>query len=589
MWGAVGRTIATIEWIDSCPRCAGGECRPREIGIQTCRRVFRDILQRLVDAPEPTRLAIPERAPSPRSPQAAKPPARGSAKRAKPANHTGEASVDNPILAPDGAARGPAPPAGPPPSPAESPSPVDGAGPAGPQVWGFDIDAMNRDWALVLIGDKARVYMQENAAAVERDKRFLTLEAFDALFRNRLTQVATASGHVKTVTWAKRWLEHLQRRTYRGLEFWPNPDGEPGTPGYLNLWSGFSVQPAVGGRHRYATFYDHLLNNVCDGREDWFRWVFAFFAHIVQRPRERIGVALVLRGGEGYGKTIVGEVFGNLFAPHYFLVDNSRYLTGHFNAHQAACLLLQSDEAIWAGDHAVEGRLKGLITSKTQFVELKGVDQVRMRNFVRVLMTSNLDWVVPAGEGARRYAVFDVNPRCAKNLAYFGEMVAELDNGGRAALLSDLLAFDLSSVRLREVPRTAALAEQKIRSFSDIDAWWHERLDSGSVTRDAGNWPAQIAIQALYDDYVAWADRRGIRRKVSKTELGMRLHKLMPGLPPPSRLWIPGGDRPRAYRLPSLDDARIAFCRIYEVSIEDMRWNDDVDAAVRQPDDDLTF
>src|SRR5262249_41990557 len=163
--------------------------------------------------------------------------------------------------------------------------------------------------------------------------------------------------------------------------------------------------------------------------------------------------------------------FGGLFRRHYFVIDDPRYLVGHFNAHQGACLLLQADEAVWAGDHTAEGRLKGLITAQTQLVEHKGVDAIKMHNFVRIFMTSNSDWVVPAGKDERRFAVLDVNPRCAKNRAYFGEMVKELDNGGREALLADLLAFDLESVELGEIPRTTALVEQKIYSLGDIEAW----------------------------------------------------------------------------------------------------------------------
>ena len=36
-------------------------------------------------------------------------------------------------------------------------------------------------------------------------------------------------------------------------------------------------------------------------------------AHIVQKPRERLGTAIVLRGKRGTGKSKVGEVLGSLF------------------------------------------------------------------------------------------------------------------------------------------------------------------------------------------------------------------------------------------------------------------------------------
>src|SRR5581483_3130098 len=172
---------------------------------------------------------------------------------------------------------------------------------------------------------------------------------------------------------------------------------------------------------KYKTFRDHLLQNVCGGDEQLFRWVFGFFAHIVQRPRERLGIALVLRGKRGVGKTKVGEVIGSLFPRHYFLVDDPRYVTGQFNAHMASCLLLQADEAVWAGDKSAEGRLKSLVTSAIHQIEAKGVDPIRLKNYIRLIMTSNEDWVVPAGKDERRFAVFDVDDRCLQDIAYFQE------------------------------------------------------------------------------------------------------------------------------------------------------------------------
>jgi hypothetical protein len=100
------------------------------------------------------------------------------------------------------------------------------------------------------------------------------------------------------------------RRQYEGIEFKPG-EGET-TALFFNLWRGFAVEPKEGGS--YAVFRDHLLTNVCHGDAELFKWVFGWFAHIFQRPCERIGTALVLRGGMGMGKTKTGEVIGSLIS-----------------------------------------------------------------------------------------------------------------------------------------------------------------------------------------------------------------------------------------------------------------------------------
>ena len=225
----------------------------------------------------------------------------------------------------------------------------------------------------------------------------------------------------------------------------------------------------------------------------------------------------------------------------------------------ASCLLLQADEAVWAGDKAAEGRLKGLITSETQMIESKGVDSIRMRNFLRVIMTSNEGWVVPAGMDERRYVILDVNPRCAQNRAYFAEMDEELNNGGRERLLHDLLTFNLRQVDLWHLPQTEALLEQKIRSLDTIDDFWYNRLHEGD------SWPTVIVCDQLHAEYLKAASQIGVGRKRGPAEFGKRLAKLVPEMRKvrPAIEVEPGvTKRAWCYELPSLDECRAAFDKL---------------------------
>lgn len=425
---------------------------------------------------------------------------------------------------------------------------------ASPRSWGFDIAEINRSYALAIWGGKAVVINEQPHGPVNDRVRVMSVEAMSSWFANRQTEVVGSDGKVKAVSWAKAWHSHRDRRQYDGVEFFPNPDGAPGTPNYLNFWRGFDVTPSPAGS--YAIFRDHLLTNVCAGDEKLFNYLFGWIAHIVQKPRERLGTAIVLRGRRGTGKSKVGEVIGSLFSSHYFQVDDARYITGQFNAHMASCLLLQADEAVWAGDKAAEGRLKGLITAEMQMIESKGVDPIRLRNFLRVIMTSNEGWVVPAGMDERRFCVLDVGSGCAQNHAYFCEMDEQLNSGGRERLLHDLLNFDLSKVDLWHIPQTRALLEQKIRSFDPIEDFWYNRLWDGS------EWRSRIVCADLYADYLKASTLTGIGRRRSPAEFGARLAKLAPEIRKtrPAIEIEPGVmKRTWCYEMPSLDDCRLAL------------------------------
>ncbi|MDT3684135.1 MAG: DUF5906 domain-containing protein [Pseudorhodoplanes sp.] len=446
------------------------------------------------------------------------------------------------------------------PAAAERPSAAESDAPATPRAMGFDVAEINREHALVLMGSKAVVVKEQPAGPIEDRVRVLSIEAFRAWYSNRPTEVVGSDGKIKATNWGAAWLTHKRRRQYAGIEFFPNPDGAEGTHDYLNLWRGYGVESARAGS--YAIFRDHLFNNVCDGDPEIFAYVWAWFAHIFQRPRERIGTALVLRGRMGSGKTKVGEVIGSLIPAHYFMVDDPRYIVGQFNAHMASCLLLQAEEAVWAGDKHAEGRLKGLITAESQMIESKGIDPIRIKNYVRLMMTSNEDWVVPAGKDERRFCVLDVHPRCAQNHHYFREMDEELNAGGREALLRDLLDFDLSTVNLRQIPRTRALLEQKVRSFDSVESWWYNRLMDGSPVRSLDGWPSEIAISAVFDDYIKTSDTIGVGRKRDPATFGLKLAKLVPGIgrTRPRREGDDGAERRIwCYSLPPLDACRDAF------------------------------
>jgi hypothetical protein len=425
---------------------------------------------------------------------------------------------------------------------------------ASPRSWGFDVGEINRSYALAIWGGKAVVVNEQPSGPVNDRVRVMSFESMNSWFANRVTEIEGSDGKIRPVTWAKAWHSHPDRRQYDGVEFWPNPDGAKGTPGYLNFWRGFDVIPSATGS--YNTFRDHLLTNICDSDPELFKYVFGWMAHIVQKPRERLGTAIVLRGRRGTGKSKFGEVIGSLFSSHYFQVDDARYITGQFNEHMASCLLLQADEAVWAGDKAAEGRLKGLITSEMQMIESKGVNAIRMRNFVRVIMSSNEGWVVPAGMDERRFVVLDVNPRCAQNRVYFAEMDEELNNGGRERLLHDLLAFDLKQVDLWHLPQTQALLEQKVRSLDTIDDFWFNRLHEGD------EWPTQIVCDHLHEEYLKSASQIGVGRKRGKAEFGKRLAKLAPALRKfrPVIEVEPGvTKRVWCYEMPSLDECRASF------------------------------
>ena len=303
-----------------------------------------------------------------------------------------------------------------------------------------EITTINRTHALVLAGDKAVVMKLEKINGQDQF-RLVQVDAFRKWFANRFV---TVSDKPKPV--ADYWISHKDRRQYEGIEFAPIG----GRSGYYNLWRGFAVAPRQGDCTKFS---GHLKDNVASGNEDHYKWIQGWFAQIVQQVHVKMGTALCFRGPQGVGKTIVGQIFGSLLGRHYQLVSDPRYVTGQFNSHMASLVLLHADEAFWAGDKKAEGKLKDLITGLQHLIEFKRIDPIPVNNYIRLLVSSNSEWAVPAGFDERRFCIFDVGKEKKQDHAYFAAILEEMNNGGREALLHHLLNFDLSKVDLRTIPR----------------------------------------------------------------------------------------------------------------------------------------
>ena len=142
--------------------------------------------------------------------------------------------------------------------------------------------------------------------------------------------------------------------------------------------------------------------------------------------------------------------------------------------------------------------------------------------------------------------------------------IYEMDNGGREALLHYLFNFDLSTVNLRTIPKTAALLEQQISSLTAEQSWWLDTLMRGELPRgcDVGG---RCPTNRLFDQYITRAMRQGIKRRSIEVQLGGFLKKHVPGLRKVKinyRRWdglrMVDDDGP-VYIFPSLEECREAF------------------------------
>lgn len=451
------------------------------------------------------------------------------------------------------------------------------------------VSEFNAQFALVLVGDKTVVLWEkpdeENPNKV--DIQFMSPTAFSMLFGNRYVQMGRKEEPAPNV-----WMKSERRRTYQGVVFKP---GRVMRRDY-NLWRGFAYEPDPDGD--FSLLQEHMLQNVSQGDESLNRWLWAWWAQTFQQPGIKPGTSVGLRGKQGTGKTIVGELMGALVPQHYMLVDDARYVTGQFNAHQAQCLVLHADEAFFAGDPRVVGRLKGMVTSRTNMIEFKGKDSIVTENFMRLFISSNEGFIVPAGFEERRFLVQDVGLGRKQDRPFFAAMRKQMENGGYEGLLHHLLHLDISTIDVGVIPSTAALIDQKIHSMDTVQRFWYERLRDGEIMpRTNLGWPAKVSAEHLYQSYIKRATDWGERRRVTDNQFGREIAALVPGGELiRSRMTVKQMDgmgqiesvRTWGYDLPSLAVCRNMFDTVIGGKTDWAEEEGDSKAAIKR-DDDVPF
>jgi hypothetical protein len=324
------------------------------------------------------------------------------------------------------------------------------------------------------------------------------------------------------------WLNHPNRRQYLGgVVFWP---GQAVPADTFNLWEGFAVMPSPDGS--YAAFDAHLGHIICRDHPGHYDWLFKSLARMVQHPGERGEIIVLLQGEEGAGKSLLGRVMRRLLGPHALVISDPRHLVGAFNSHLRDCIFLMCDEMFYAGDRTQEAKLKSLI-EETLAIEGKFENTVQAPNFLHVLLTTNRDWAIPASLKARRFFVLDVSGERVGDNAYFKNIWRELEAGGYARLLHDLITCDLTDFNHRKAPETKALQEQKKLSLKTHEVWWQDVLHRGYVFQSRlgldeyfRQWHDKIAADLMHESYSNFARQRREPYPLSRETLGRFLRQM---------------------------------------------------------------
>lgn len=382
--------------------------------------------------------------------------------------------------------------------------------------------------------------------------------------------VRTSGGSTKPAE--KFWKENPNRNE-KVIVFKPGGRTEPYE---YNLWHDFAVEPSKGWQ-KQRRLLRHILNIICRGKKDKFKYLIFWLAWAVQNPDKQAGTVIVLKSRrEGTGKSTLGAVMQKIFGQHGAIIDDSDRLLGQFNDWLQFVSFILADEILWAGDHKTADKLKSRITADTFQIERKHGAICQIPNRLHIIMTTNHDHAIGAGVGDRRFAVYDVSDKHARDESWFDPIYRDLDEGGASEFLWFLQDLKLGSWHPRLILKTAEATEQQRMSGDSVSQWSQACIDADAVI---GAGPglhgmaqtqalsAAISVEALRQAYSGFCKQNGLRT-ISTVAFGKACAELFgprARLPFVQCTGSGKGNRPWGYHVPDGDtwqdkvDARLGI------------------------------
>lgn len=241
---------------------------------------------------------------------------------------------------------------------------------------------------------------------------------------------------------------------------------DPTPESFVNLWRGLTGKYSLQ-QHFNPEKHDEyireleylLLNNLSDGKQEYFDYLVSWLASAMQRPDRKTGVLILLSGRRGIGKSQLISALSAIVPHARQDTKGLANLTGRFNSHLESSTLYMFPESPQssAASAAEFAELKSLITESDEFtIEQKGIDQKRVQLYHNYLVASNFNSSVELEDGDRRFCIIPNQdaPHGHEDKEYWAKMHPMLNsNEFRASFQRYLLTRDISNFDVRSFPK----------------------------------------------------------------------------------------------------------------------------------------
>jgi hypothetical protein len=246
-------------------------------------------------------------------------------------------------------------------------------------------------------------------------------------------------------------------------------NGTAGLPN-LNIWKDDRVKPD---NTEHQWFIDHIKYLMKEEEAEHFlNWL----AYAVQNPGQKIMHAVLIIGGQGIGKSIMFNLFRQLFGPTNARAPQNENLSDKYTKWAKNTCFCLINELKQDGNNFFYNAIKPFITEDSIEIREMYRDPYIIRNTMNILAFSNDEAPIRLEDADRRWYVIK-SEAARKDDKYYEKFIKYCENNA-GGVLQYLLDRDLSQFNHGALPSMTEAKQDIIdHSKSDFELWVKSELD----------------------------------------------------------------------------------------------------------------
>jgi len=292
-------------------------------------------------------------------------------------------------------------------------------------------------------------------------------------------------GKIITGCIIKPWLEDLNKRCYKHLDFIPSRDFK--TTETYNTFRGFECDLPFDYENdeteskKVINIFDEHLMVLTDNDTKSAEYLKQYIADIIQNPQLKPSVAILLKSKQGFGKDLLIDIISEMLGYKYLCrTENIKDILGDFNTPIKDKIILQLNELEGKDGYNYKEKLKGLITAERININEKSIKQYSQMNYSRIFIMSNRRDPIEIDPHDRRYVVFRSTYK-KPNKEYFNELATLKEKSRSYILYNYLLNYKLNINFQVDRPITKAYSEMKENNINPIYSFLNQIFNNDSI------------------------------------------------------------------------------------------------------------